>query len=110
MRKLESNLLALMAGVAIGALAGVLFAPDKGEKTRERIADTSARLRKDLEEKASELKKEITRKSAELKKELEEQIETSKSKLTKFAEQLIASAKEAISNGKKPEVPQKTEA
>lgn len=107
MRKLESNLLALMAGVAIGALAGVLLAPDKGEKTRQRIADSSARLRRDLEEKAAELKKEIARKSAELKKELDEQLEAGKTKLTKFTETLVASAKEAVANGKKSEVPDK---
>jgi gas vesicle protein len=107
MRKLESNLLALMAGVAIGALAGILLAPDKGEKTRERIADGSARLRRDMEEKASEVKKDIVRKSAELKKELDEQLEISKSKLTKFAENLIVSAKEALANGKKAETADK---
>ncbi|MCS7018937.1 MAG: YtxH domain-containing protein [Cytophagales bacterium] len=108
MRKLESNLLALMAGVAIGALAGVLLAPDKGEKTRERITEGSLRLRKDMEEKAAELKKEIARKSSELKKELDEQLEASKHKLTKFAESLIASAKETLAaNGKKAEITDK---
>ncbi|WP_250631061.1 YtxH domain-containing protein [Rhodoflexus caldus] len=107
MRKLESNLLALMAGVAIGALAGVLLAPDKGEKTRERIADGSARLRRDMEDKASELKRDIARKSAELKKELDEQLEVSKTKLTKFAEGLVVSAKETLANGKKAEITDK---
>ncbi|WP_448519737.1 YtxH domain-containing protein [Rhodoflexus sp.] len=104
MRKLESNLLALMAGVAIGALAGVLLAPDKGEKTRKRLADSSARLRRDMEDKASELKKDIARKSIELKKELDEQLEISKGKLTKFAEMLVVNAKETLANGKKSEV------
>lgn len=107
MRKLESNLLALMAGVAIGALAGVLLAPDKGEKTRERLVDGSARLRRDMEEKAAELKKDIARKSAELKKELDEQLEVSKGKLTKFAETLVVSVKETLSNGKKAEITDK---
>ncbi|MCI5559949.1 MAG: YtxH domain-containing protein [Phocaeicola sp.] len=30
---------AFLGGVAIGAVAGLLFAPEKGEDTRKRIAD-----------------------------------------------------------------------
>lgn len=30
---------ALLAGLAVGAVLGVLFAPDSGKKTRERISD-----------------------------------------------------------------------
>jgi gas vesicle protein len=102
MRKLESNLLALMAGVAIGALAGVLLAPDKGEATRGRIATRSRKFAHDIEEKSGEIKRDIQRKSAELKKELEDQVEVGKTKLTKLADNLAASAKEAFDkNGKK---------
>ncbi|MCQ2351002.1 MAG: YtxH domain-containing protein [Paludibacteraceae bacterium] len=32
-----SNLLAFIAGVAAGAAAGILLAPDKGDKTRAKI-------------------------------------------------------------------------
>lgn len=99
MRKLESNLLALLAGVAIGALAGVLLAPDKGENTREKIADRSSRLKRDIEDKTAELKHDIAKRSAELKRELEDQVEVSKHKLSKFADSLKTSAKEAAENG-----------
>lgn len=34
---MKSNVIGVIAGVAVGALLGVLFAPDKGSKTRKKI-------------------------------------------------------------------------
>jgi len=67
MNNSEGNILSFIAGIAIGALIGVLVAPDKGSKTREKIAA----------------------KSVQLKSELEEQVELSKEKIEKFADNVI---------------------
>ena len=37
--KNENSIIALLAGAAIGVGLGILFAPDKGSKTREKIKD-----------------------------------------------------------------------
>jgi gas vesicle protein len=40
--------LAIIAGVAIGALAGILFAPEKGSETRKKIASNTSDLAESL--------------------------------------------------------------
>jgi gas vesicle protein len=47
---MKSNVLGIVAGVAIGALLGVLFAPDKGSKTRKKIKNKTSKLKKNLKE------------------------------------------------------------
>ena len=37
-------LIALTAGVALGGVLGILFAPDKGENTRKKIKDNSKKF------------------------------------------------------------------
>lgn len=92
----KSELLFLLAGVSLGALAGILFAPDKGEVTREKIAKKAGDAKHEFEEKSVELRKEFAKKSAELKKDLEEQVEISKGKIQKFAESVAAPIKEKL--------------
>lgn len=45
---------ALLAGLATGAVLGVLFAPEKGTETREKINDSLADLGDALKERAEE--------------------------------------------------------
>lgn len=53
MSKSSNTLLALVLGGAIGAAAGILYAPDKGEKTRK---DLSKKARKQQEKLTKQLK------------------------------------------------------
>ena len=39
---MKSNVFGVLAGLATGALLGVLFAPDKGEKTRKKIMNKTS--------------------------------------------------------------------
>ena len=47
-------LTALLAGAAVGAIFGILFAPEKGSETRKKIAGSAEQLADAIREKAEE--------------------------------------------------------
>mgnify|MGYP003396813170 FL=1 len=54
---MESNkvVVGVIAGVAIGALVGVLFAPAKGSKTRKRVMNKATAYKDELQSKIEDL-------------------------------------------------------
>lgn len=50
MNKSEKTILAFIAGAAAGALAGLLLAPEEGEKTRRKLSRKANKLAGELEE------------------------------------------------------------
>lgn len=45
---MKSNVLGVVAGMAAGALLGVLFAPEKGSRTRKRVKNKTSELKENL--------------------------------------------------------------
>jgi gas vesicle protein len=80
-------LLGVLAGVAVGALLGVLFAPDKGWNTRKRISKKGEDLADDLREKFDEFLDSISVKANEVTDEDADFSEKSKSRATKGKEE-----------------------
>ncbi|RTY75422.1 YtxH domain-containing protein [Flavobacterium sp. ZB4P23] len=60
--KADKIILGVLGGVAVGALLGVLFAPEKGEKTRRKIMDKSNDYADELKGKLDSLLGTITQK------------------------------------------------
>lgn len=54
-----NTIIALVSGAAIGAALGILFAPDKGDKTRKKIKDGYKDLEKDLKYKLNNAKVDL---------------------------------------------------
>lgn len=48
-------ILGVLAGVAVGAAIGILFAPDKGEETRKKMSEKGQGYVDDLEQKFNDL-------------------------------------------------------
>jgi gas vesicle protein len=44
-------LVGLLSGAAVGAVLGILYAPDKGDRTRRKIAKTSRDIRNGIKDK-----------------------------------------------------------
>ncbi|PWJ42336.1 YtxH domain-containing protein [Sediminitomix flava] len=65
--KASEGFLLFLSGVVAGAVAGLLLAPDKGTDTQRKISDSARKMQDDLEK----------------------QVEVGKSKIEKFADQII---------------------
>lgn len=66
--------LGVLAGVATGALLGILFAPDKGCETRKKIAKKGKDYVDDLKEKMNEVIEDVTSKFESAVKEIKDSV------------------------------------
>lgn len=80
--KVDSKvLLGLLAGAAIGAIAGILFAPDKGSETRKKIKESTSDLGDQLKDSFNDFVDNMKDKYQNAKEEVEEIVEKGKSNI-----------------------------
>ena len=70
--KTSTVVLGVLGGAAVGALAGILFAPAKGTKTRKRIMKKGNAYTKDLKNKFEDLYGSVVTKYEEVLEEAKE--------------------------------------
>ena len=106
MNDMSKLLVTLTAGFAAGVVAGVLFAPEMGEKTRENIKNKAGELGDELDKhyqvELEKLKTKVSDLTAELKTKIdesgvEEKAEELKSKMASTASDIKEKAQTATS-------------
>ena len=73
MSKTTNTLIGFIAGAAAGAITGILFAPDKGYKTRKRVKKKAKKIKTDAQ-------REINDKMDDLKEQMSEMVDDMKGK------------------------------
>ena len=76
-------LLSFVAGAAVGAVLGILFAPDKGTETRRRISEKSNDMAHSLKENFNEFIDGVKDRFSSAKDEAEDMAERGMSKIKK---------------------------
>ncbi|PKA98268.1 gas vesicle protein [Flavobacteriaceae bacterium MAR_2009_75] len=82
-------LIAILTGAIIGAGAGILYAPEKGIKTRKKIKKGALKTKEDFTHRISQAADELTKTAEEKKVDFEQKLEDTISTMSYKADDII---------------------
>ena len=80
----------IVLGVLLGAAAGVLLAPDKGSKTRQKLKDEARDIKDKISEDFKEVKDDLSKTAASGKETIKKEMEEFASKASYKTEHVIS--------------------
>lgn len=86
----SSTIVGILAGTAIGATLGILFAPDKGINTRQRISDEAYAAKDRIVEGAAAARENLTDRAVHLKDRFVDSVAAKKLTLDEQVEQIVS--------------------
>ncbi|WP_426062493.1 YtxH domain-containing protein [Flavobacterium sp. DSP2-3-1] len=96
-----NTLFAILAGVAIGAGIGILYAPDKGSKTRRKLKDGFDGAKNDLQNKLDSVSVQLSDQLTTAKFDLEETYEDLVSNMSHKTEEVISFLEDKLADLKR---------
>ncbi|CAM1333847.1 YtxH domain-containing protein [Tenacibaculum aestuariivivum] len=88
----NGSILSVLAGVAVGAGLGILFAPDKGSNTRSKITEGAIAAKDTVETEASILKNTMAQKASEIKENVTDTLHSKANTLEEKLDVIISDA------------------
>lgn len=86
---------ALLAGLAVGAVVGLLFAPDSGANTRGKISDKAGDLADTVKDKIHTMKSRFSQEAEQMSDAKDEFVDKAKRKAADVADQVKSEIKKA---------------
>ena len=90
--------LGVLAGLAAGALLGILLAPDKGSETRKKLKENAGDYADELKKKLNKFVENVTDKFESAKAEAYDLVETGKSKVLGVKKEISSTVDGQITN------------
>ncbi|MAN58285.1 MAG: hypothetical protein CMC08_00435 [Flavobacteriaceae bacterium] len=90
------TLLALLTGAAIGAGIGILYAPDKGSRTREQLSKEADKARKRLNQQVKETGSTLSEKAKQARLSFEEKLEETLSSASYKADDILLAMEDKL--------------
>lgn len=93
-----NTVLGLLAGTAVGAIVGILYAPDTGVNTRRKISEKAKEVQNQMAEGASELKEQVLNKVHTKKDTLDTRVEALVSDVSYKTEDIITTLESKLAD------------
>lgn len=89
-------LIAIVTGVAIGLGIGVLYAPDKGSKTRKKIKNTAVDTTQDVSDWLANVKDELVQTAHDNKEAFDKKIKNTMANMSHKAEDILTEMEQKL--------------